>query len=341
MRRTMNEPLAYCFGDWRLVPAQRLLTLDEQPAKLGGRAFDMLVALVEQRHRVLSKHELMDLVWPRLVVEENNLQVQMVMLRKLLGHPAIATVPGRGYRFTLTVQVSGSEAAVAPVIAPAESAQSAPQPAPQTAPQRSGNLPAPLPRLIGRDADLRSLLALLREHLLVTLTGAAGIGKTCLAQAAAQVAVGGGAAGAGLAAWWVELAPLADAALVPLAAAQAIGAVPGAARDAVEAIAAAFGEQPALLVLDNAEHVLDGVIAFQQALSARLPHLRWLVTSQETLRLPHEQVLRLNPLALPEGDSSEGFAAGAVELLLARVSAADSRFAVRPEHAEAVFDICR
>ena len=58
--------------------------LDGTPAKLGARAFDVLLALVERRERVVPKRELMDLVWPRLVVEENNLLVHMVALRKLL-----------------------------------------------------------------------------------------------------------------------------------------------------------------------------------------------------------------------------------------------------------------
>ena len=64
------------------------------PAKIGARAFDVLLALVERRERVVSKHELMDLVWPKLVVEEGNLLVHMVALRKLLGPRAIATIPG-------------------------------------------------------------------------------------------------------------------------------------------------------------------------------------------------------------------------------------------------------
>ena len=64
----------------------------------------MLLALVERRDRVVPKNELLDLVWPKLVVEENNLQVQ-VALRKLLGPHAIATIPGRGYRFALPLAV--------------------------------------------------------------------------------------------------------------------------------------------------------------------------------------------------------------------------------------------
>ena len=72
--------------------------VDGHPAPLGARAFDLLLALVERRDRTVTKNELLDLVWPGLVVEENNLQVQISTLRKVLGQNAIATIPGQGYR---------------------------------------------------------------------------------------------------------------------------------------------------------------------------------------------------------------------------------------------------
>ena len=75
--------------------------VEGQPMPLGARAFDVLQALIERRERVVTKDELLDLVWPGVVVEENNLQVQISTLRKLLGPQSIATLPGRGYRFAL------------------------------------------------------------------------------------------------------------------------------------------------------------------------------------------------------------------------------------------------
>ncbi|MEP6941693.1 MAG: tetratricopeptide repeat protein [Betaproteobacteria bacterium] len=78
---------------------------DGQPTALGARGFDILNALIERRDRLVTKDELLDLVWPGLVVEENNLQVHVSALRKILGPNAIATVPGRGYRFALQVSV--------------------------------------------------------------------------------------------------------------------------------------------------------------------------------------------------------------------------------------------
>lgn len=97
-------PGAFRFGRFELRPAQRALLLDGEPVKLGGRAFDILFALVERRDRVVEFDELLDVVWPGLAVEENNLSVQISSLRKLLGSGTIATIRGRGYRFTATLQ---------------------------------------------------------------------------------------------------------------------------------------------------------------------------------------------------------------------------------------------
>src|SRR6266576_7118086 len=97
----MTAPLR--FGRAEVRPSERQVLVDGRPVGLGARAFDVLLALVERRDRIVAKNELLDLVWPGLVVEENNLQVQISALRKLLGQEAIATIPGRGYRFTVTL----------------------------------------------------------------------------------------------------------------------------------------------------------------------------------------------------------------------------------------------
>lgn len=91
------------FGRFEVLFAQRQLLQDGQPVALGARAFDVLLLLVSQRGRVVGRGELMDAVWPGLVVEENNLSVQIGTLRRLLGSDAITTVAGRGYVFTATV----------------------------------------------------------------------------------------------------------------------------------------------------------------------------------------------------------------------------------------------
>jgi adenylate cyclase len=106
-------PRNFRFGGFELRPEQRVLLSDGSPVRLGGRAFDILLALVERRDRVVDCDELLDVVWPGLAVEENNLSVQISTLRRLLGPDSIATIRGRGYRFTApTSEVQpGDEAA--------------------------------------------------------------------------------------------------------------------------------------------------------------------------------------------------------------------------------------
>jgi predicted ATPase/DNA-binding winged helix-turn-helix (wHTH) protein len=324
----MPPPTAYVFAPYRLLPEQRQLLSAGEPVKLGGRAFDVLLALVERRDRTVGKHELIDLVWPRLVVEENNLQVQMVALRKLLGHAAITTVPGRGYRFTLPVQVEGD---VAPMAPPAGATGDDRKP-------RRGKLPLHLPELIGREHDLRAVRGLLTQHALVTIAGAGGIGKTRLAQAVA--AAQGDAWPDGV--WWVDLSAVGDPTRVEEAVAQAMAFGAQATGDAVSTLWATLPTQAALLVLDNAEHLLPGVATFVTRVRNEAPRMRLLVTSQEVLRLAGEQVFRLEPLALPDADDPAVIAASAaVALFVARAQAADRHFVFDEGKRVAVADICR
>src|ERR1700722_1954678 len=94
----------YEFGPFRMEPVKRLLLRDQQPVSVSNRAFDLLLALLEARDRVVSKDELLKKVWPDTIVEENNLTVAMSGLRKALGEGGnerryILTIPGHGYRF--------------------------------------------------------------------------------------------------------------------------------------------------------------------------------------------------------------------------------------------------
>src|SRR5437879_3549300 len=147
------------FGRAEVLPSERQLLVDGRPVALGARAFDLLLALVERRELIVTKNELLDSVWPGLVVEENNLQVHISSLRKLLGPTVIATIPGRGYRFTATLDGAAEDVAAArPPAAP---------PSPSVPPDAPSNLPRRLPPLIGRDEDLRALVGLVETHPLV------------------------------------------------------------------------------------------------------------------------------------------------------------------------------
>lgn len=95
---------SFRFGDFILVPSERKLTRDGIDLTLGARAFDMLNFLVANRHRVLTKGEILDAIWPDIAVEESNLTVHVSALRKALGSKSLATIPGRGYQFVLSVE---------------------------------------------------------------------------------------------------------------------------------------------------------------------------------------------------------------------------------------------
>ena len=302
------------FGAARLDLAQRRLLIDEAPARLGARAFDILVALVERRDRAVGKNELFELVWPGVVVEENNLQVHISTLRKLLGPQSIATIPGRGYRFTASLTSSLNDAAV-PATSVASKAETQPEP------------------LYGRAGDLLAVSDLLLQHALVSIVGAGGIGKTRLAQALA-VAAREQFAGR---MWWVELSQLSDGAAVPAAIAQALGVSRSDDRPALQTVSALLRHGRSLLVLDNCEHVLDAAADSVNTLLADVPDLRVMVTSQEPLRLPPEHVYRLEGLA---SDSATETPA-AVALFVARARAADPRLQPTSAQLMTIADICR
>jgi adenylate cyclase len=103
---------SYRFDRFEILPGTRQLLDEGALVTLGARAFDVLQCLVENCHRVVAKDELIDWVWPGLVVTENNLSVQVSTLRRLLGPGALVNVPGRGYQFMLPVhQVAQADAA--------------------------------------------------------------------------------------------------------------------------------------------------------------------------------------------------------------------------------------
>lgn len=92
-----------CFENFSLRMHERQLLASGKKVTLGARAFDVLCVLADRAGQLVSKRQLFEIVWPGVIGEENNLQVHISTLRKLLGHELIATIPGRGYRFTADV----------------------------------------------------------------------------------------------------------------------------------------------------------------------------------------------------------------------------------------------
>ncbi len=314
------------FGRFEVQRTQRKLLCDGRVLAVGARAFDLLLALIDRPDRLVTKSELLDFVWPGLVVEEANIQVQVSALRRLLGADAIATVPGFGYRFAL--------AAETPIEAPARSGA----PAPAEAAVAWHNLPAAVASLIGRDDDVAALAAALATQRLVTVLGPGGIGKTRVAQEVARGQVGLHANGV----WWVDLAGLAGADHLVAAVANAANLTLGDGRsDLSEMLARSLAPRRTLLVLDNCERLVDAVGQLSATLLRAAPGVRLLVTSQEVLHVLGELVYRLEPLAVPPPHTPLGEARrfSAVQLLEQRAQAADRHFAVGTANVDSVITL--
>ena len=303
------------------------LRVDGKRAALGPRGFNLLKTLVANRHRPVNKQELLDTVWRGVIVEENNLQVQISTLRRILGPQAIATIPGRGYRFM--VPILGDDAARP------EQAASAAQAAQR---HEGGNLPGWLPELYGRDADCSAVVALVTQHTLVSIVGAPGIGKTRLALAAARNLAQTFEEGA----WLVELAALNDPRLLAQTFAQALRLTLPGLREAGEELGAALRGRRALLVIDNCEHLVDDIGQLVASLLHEAGALRILITSQEALKLSDEHLYRLAPLLVPaDAQAQDAADYGSVRLFVERVRTLLPRFALSPSNIGGVVEICR
>lgn len=313
----------YVIGHMRVQRRERVLLAQGEVQKIGGRAFDLLLALLDRRDRDVSKRELMDVVWPSLIVEENNLQVQVNALRKIFGPKAILNIPGRGYRFALSVEE----------IRPPAAAPAAP-----VATLARTNLPTALPPLYGRSEDTVALLALLSESPIVTIVGPGGIGKTRLAHAVGASLRGAFPDGV----WLADLSPLTDPELVADTVVRVLEVAPSNRCGDVESSARAMAGLRILLILDNCEHVLEGIDRLVESIRRLAPSVKILATSQEPLKHAEERQFRVAPLSLPRAESVvEALEAGAVQLLLARVQAANPRFFVTEDNLKAVIDVCR
>ena len=259
MDPVIDAPTAVDFGRFRVLLQRRELLADNRPLELAGRAFELLMALIEARGAVVGKDALIERVWPDRIVEENNLHAQISALRRVFGpdRDLIRTIAGRGYQFTGEIRTIPASPHVSVTAGVARQATT--QCHPQT------NLPEPVSELIGRDAELGEILDLSTAHRLVTLAGAGGIGKTRLGIEAARQLLPRFADGA----WIVELAPLSDPALVPISVASVLGVEMSAGVASTERVANALRPKQLVLVLDNCEHVVD---AAAKLAGARVKH---------------------------------------------------------------------
>lgn len=215
---------------------------------------------------------------------------------------------------------------------------------------RRSNLPVSLTSFVGRERELAEIEALIWRHRLVTLIGVGGTGKTRLMLEAAGRLADGFSDGT----WLAELAPIGDPSQVPSEIARALGSpeVPG--MPTMATISGFLADKELLLLLDNAEHIVDTVAGITERLLAVAPRLRILTTSREALAIPGEAVLQLQSLTCPTAgairigathpgtsDLEEAAGTEAVRLFTERASAVDPGFQLDRSNVTSVAEICR
>ncbi len=298
----------YKFGTVEVRPDERQILVEGSPAPVGARAFDLLLALIDQRNRVVSKNELLDKVWPGVVVEENNLQVQVSTLRKILGNGAIATLPGRGYRFTVPLEID-TQGPSCPL------------------PGLAHNLPAQLNSFIGRAAQIAQLKEALVNARLVTLTGTGGTGKSRLSLYVAEEVAADYPDGV----WLAELSPVTEEHRVPQVLAFILQVKEESGRPVVDTLVDFVRPRKMLVVLDNCEHLVAACADLVRRLLLAAPQLKIMASSREPLHVTGE-----SRFPVPAMD----IATEAVRLFVDRAAAVRPAFQLTPANEPLVTQIC-
>jgi predicted ATPase/DNA-binding SARP family transcriptional activator/uncharacterized protein HemY len=205
----------------------------------------------------------------------------------------------------------------------------------------SGHLPPSFTRFFGREKERARLEKLLasEQTRLVTLMGPGGSGKTRLALEVARQLVEGWQG----AVWFVPLADVSEAKRIPDAVRQALSLSPSATQEPLDQVAEVLADRPALLLLDNLEHLLPEGATLVRELMERAPSLTCLVTSRRRLTLSGERLFSVPPLPTPRENQSpeQLLECESVQLFLDRAQATSLDFALTEQNAGAVGALCR
>ena len=315
------------FGPFELSSSERVLQRDGVVLPLGSRALDILIYLAERPGEVVAKKELIDHVWPDVVVEEGSLRVHIAAIRKALGdgklgNRYIANIQGRGYSFV------GSVAGY--VDRKTDNPDS----------RYESILPARPRRMVGRDLILSDVQESLRKQRFVTLLGPGGIGKTTIAVAAGHAL----AAEFGGAVYFVDLGSLADPDLVVRAIGTSVGLAP-TSNERSQELVDLIRSRKLLIILDNCEHVIQAAASIAEQLFQGAGGVYLLATSRELLKVEGEHCCRVEPLDFPPTESEQTADVvaryPAVQLFVERVAARGGNFVLTDREAPFVADMCR
>jgi predicted ATPase/DNA-binding winged helix-turn-helix (wHTH) protein len=316
------------FGPFRLHATERLLEKNGSPLKIGSRALDILITLLEHAPEVVSKRDLIRRVWRQLVVNEVSLRVHVTALRKRLGDgdssvSYIANIPGRGYCFASAVTWAEAEAT------------------PRKAPTAAPRLPREPLFMVGRDNVVRELTAQLRKQRFVSIVGAGGIGKTTIALTLAHRMLSEFEG----AVHFLDLAAVEDSRLLTSLLASQLGLV-AVSDQPLPVILTHLREQRILLVFDSCEHLIEAIAALAENIFRDARQVHILVTSREALRANGEQVHHLPPLECPPPyaeslTATQALGFPAVQLFVRQVVHSGHVFELTDADAPIVAEICR
>src|SRR6266403_4182870 len=318
-----------CFGPFRLSVTKRLLEKGGVRVRLGSRALDILIALVECPAEVVCKKELIAKVWPDLVVDEGSLRFHVSALRKALGESRsgeryVTNVSGRGYCF----------------VAPISSAARRPALLNNCLAHSPVGLPPSPTRMVGRAETVQLISEKLAARRFLTIVGPGGIGKTTVVNAVSHTML---AAFDG-AVHYVDFGPLGTRPFVPSMIASTVG-LPGNFEDPLAALPAFLRDRRMLLVLDSCEHLIETIAPLAERIFREAPDVHILATSREPLQVEGEQVHRIHPLAFPLDDepltAAQALTFPAAQLFVERAAASGSGFELNDANAPIVGKVCR
>jgi non-specific serine/threonine protein kinase len=319
--------MTYRFGEFEVDSTAYEVRRGGHRIPLARQPMELLLLLLEHRLELVSRADIAQRLWgPGVFVDrEAGTRTAVLRIRQALGEPrespCVETVPGKGYRFVVPVEVVAG-----------------PAPPPDT---RRHNLPVELTSFIGRRTELLELPELLASSRLLSLTGAGGVGKTRLAVRLAVVVVDSYADGV----WLVDLAPLSAPDLVVQTIATALGLREGPQRSALETLLEHLRQRQLLLVLDNCEHLITACATLVETLLREAPAVRVLATSREALGVSGETICRVPSLSMHDALASVSVDSlvdsEAAQLFIERAHVVDPAFAVTPDNADAIARICR